>query len=113
MTMTLAEEKVSRPILSMLKDQVAKLDDFPVEIDPEDEMLLFFTTHLGQGANSATMHYYQTGKRIYQSLKRFVDWHFGGFDRVSSFLDFACGYGRVNRFLLQELPAERIWVSDI
>jgi SAM-dependent methyltransferase len=42
-----------------------------------------------------------------------VEWKFKGFDNITGFLDFACGYGRVTRFLIQELPPEHIWVSDI
>ena len=38
---------------------------------------------------------------------------FGSFENVPSFLDFACGYGRFTRFLIQEMPPEKIWVSDI
>jgi hypothetical protein len=29
------------------------------------------------------------------------------------FRDFASGYGRFTRFLVKELPRERVWVSDI
>ena len=32
---------------------------------------------------------------------------------VASLLDFAGGYGRVLRFLLLEVPRERLWHSDI
>jgi trans-aconitate methyltransferase len=51
--------------------------------------------------------------RHYQALDQIVQQAFGGFDGVSSLLDFASGYGRLTRALLQRLPAERIWVSDI
>ena len=46
-------------------------------------------------------------------VRQIVEWGFGGFEKLSSFLDFACGYGRFMRFLVQEMPAERIWASDI
>jgi SAM-dependent methyltransferase len=51
--------------------------------------------------------------RHYQALDQIAQQAFGGFDGVSSLLDFASGYGRLTRALLQRLPAERIWVSDI
>ncbi len=51
--------------------------------------------------------------RHYQALDQIVDQAFGGFDGVSSLLDFASGYGRLTRALLQRIPADRIWVSDI
>jgi SAM-dependent methyltransferase len=57
--------------------------------------------------------YYSLGRRILDTVKQVVDWHFGSFDNVPSFLDFACGYGRFTRFLIQEIPPEQVWVSDI
>ena len=51
--------------------------------------------------------------RHYQALDQIVRQAFGGFDGVTSLLDFASGYGRLTRALLQRMPAERIWVSDI
>lgn len=35
------------------------------------------------------------------------------FDDVDRWLDFGCGYGRVVRFLVGRVPAERIFVSDV
>jgi SAM-dependent methyltransferase len=35
------------------------------------------------------------------------------FDDVDRWLDFGCGYGRVVRFLVRRVPAERVFVSDV
>jgi SAM-dependent methyltransferase len=35
------------------------------------------------------------------------------FDDIERWLDFGCGYGRVVRFLVDRVPAERIFVSDV
>ena len=34
-------------------------------------------------------------------------------ENLDSFLDFAAGFGRLTRFLIQRLPPEKVWVSDI
>lgn len=55
-----------------------------------------------------------------ESTMRFLDAYeqvargvFGGFDTLASVLDFASGYGRLTRALVQKLPKDRIWISDI
>ena len=35
------------------------------------------------------------------------------FDEVERWLDFGCGYGRVIRFLVERVPPERVWASDV
>jgi len=35
------------------------------------------------------------------------------FDEMERWLDFGCGYGRVVRFLVQRIPPERVWASDV
>jgi SAM-dependent methyltransferase len=35
------------------------------------------------------------------------------FDDVARWLDFGCGYGRVTRFLVERVPAERVFVADV
>jgi SAM-dependent methyltransferase len=57
--------------------------------------------------------YYTIGARIYEMVRQIVHWRFGGFGPMESFLDFACGSGRVTRFFLQDLDPIKIWVSDI
>ena len=32
---------------------------------------------------------------------------------VRQWLDFGCGYGRILRFLLEQVPADRVWVTDV
>ncbi|GGA21902.1 class I SAM-dependent methyltransferase [Okeania sp. KiyG1] len=61
----------------------------------------------------ALLRYFSNGKRILDAVKQIVEWHFDGFENISSFLDFASGYGRFSRFLVQEIPAHKIWISDI
>jgi SAM-dependent methyltransferase len=35
------------------------------------------------------------------------------YDDIERWLDFGCGYGRVIRFLVERVPAHRIWASDV
>lgn len=51
--------------------------------------------------------------RHYDAVEQLADQLFGGFGNVGSILDFASGYGRLTRALVQRLSPNRIWVSDI
>jgi SAM-dependent methyltransferase len=86
--------------------------DFVATIHPDDEMHLW---RPGAGGVSKDSHleYLITGRRMVSDLRRIVDWAFGGFGAVGIVLDFASGYGRLTRHLIQEVPADRIWISDI
>ena len=86
---------------------------FNPSIDKKDEMYQDTLTSCKGDAVSAMWHYLDTGKRMRDVIKQIVEWGFGGFDNLSSLMDFACGYGRVTRFLVQDMPAGRIWASDI
>lgn len=86
---------------------------FNSQIHVADEMFLFDLESLRRSAECAAILYLLQGYQILQTLRQVVTWRFGGFQTVRSFLDFASGYGRLTRFLVRELPAERIWVSDI
>jgi len=78
----------------------------------DDEMFAYTLRH-SRDRDQAVRHYMRTGKEVLDGVNQVVKWKFGGFDRLASFLDFACGYGRFTRFLVNRLSAERVWVSDI
>lgn len=61
----------------------------------------------------AAFKFVEAALRRYDAYEQLVSQVFGGFDRLGSVLDFASGYGRLTRILVQKLPREKIWVSDI
>jgi SAM-dependent methyltransferase len=86
---------------------------FVSRIDKRDEMFLF-DLQINKGDRTRTaIGYFTIGSRIFNSIRQLANWQFGGLQNVGAFLDFACGYGRSTRFLIQELPPERVWACDI
>lgn len=84
------------------------------EISPDDEM--FFKAILpgfGNQVNMAYFRYIESALRMFDVYRQLVDALCGGFANVRSVLDFGSGYGRITRSLVQRLPRERIWVTDI
>ena len=107
-------DMVENPVIkALIREQTKFPEDFKLNICEDDEMYLFALGNVKHDRDRALVRYYSLGRRILDTIKQIVDWHFGGFENVPSFLDFACGYGRFTRFLIQEMPPEKIWVSDI
>ena len=105
---------VENPVIkAFIREQAKFPEDFKLNICKDDEMYLFALSNVKDDRERALVRYYATGRRILDTVKQVVAWHFGSFENVPSFLDFACGYGRFTRFLIQEMPPEKIWVSDI
>ncbi|MEG4074059.1 methyltransferase [Microcoleus sp. Pol14C2] len=100
-------------IKAFIQDQAKFPENFKLNICEDDEMYLFSLNNVKDDRDRALVRYYSIGRRILDTVKQVVEWHFGSFENVPSFLDFACGYGRFTRYLIQEIPPERIWVSDI
>ncbi|MFB2981563.1 class I SAM-dependent methyltransferase [Microseira sp. BLCC-F43] len=114
METTLETLKTNPIIQNFIQDRVKFPHKFPTAIHPDDEMYLFSLKNLNGDKQAACIRYYSLGQRIFDAVKQIVEWQFQNFDNnVSSFLDFACGYGRFSRYLLQELSPQQIWVSDI
>lgn len=88
----------------------------PAALNPtiyiEDEIFDHTLGHL-LNRDFALMTYFKHGADIAESIERIITWKFGTSGKVSHFLDFACGYGRSTRFLVQLLAPSNIWVSDI
>ncbi|MDJ0517594.1 MAG: methyltransferase [Trichodesmium sp. MO_231.B1] len=98
---------------TFIQDQTIKPEKINVKIHPQDEMYLYALKNTDGRKDEALLRYFSNGKRILDAVKQIVEWYFDGFENISSFLDFASGYGRFSRFLLQEIPIDKIWVSDI
>jgi SAM-dependent methyltransferase len=79
----------------------------------DDEMLRVLYDRAGQDRPRARSMYMESGHALWQTLRQVVEWRFGEAGLPGKLLDFAGGYGRVTRFLVRDLPPERVWVSDI
>lgn len=62
---------------------------------------------------AATFIYFDSGLKMLYPLGALARWKFGGLSKVGRLLDFASGFGRLTRFLVQEMPPSAIVVSDI
>lgn len=82
-------------------------------VDARDEMFKIFYYGRGESIDLALHLYLESGKHIWRSLRRVLEWHFGRLDRIESLLDFAAGYGRVTRHMARDLGPERVWISEI
>lgn len=61
----------------------------------------------------ASFKFVESTMRLHDAYGQIVDQLFGGYDKLNTVLDFASGYGRLTRALVQKLPADRIHVADI
>ncbi|HST05174.1 MAG TPA: class I SAM-dependent methyltransferase [Chloroflexia bacterium] len=96
----------------LLKGTFGTAGHFNTNVYPSDQMLTFVASVIGN-EEIARGTYFRSGAQLMDIVAQLVEWKFGSFDKVEAFLDFASGYGRLTRFLVQQLPADRIWVSDI
>jgi 2-polyprenyl-3-methyl-5-hydroxy-6-metoxy-1,4-benzoquinol methylase len=79
----------------------------------EADQMFTFIAEASANDEIARAEYLKSGALIMQVVNQLIRWKFGSFDNVIAFLDFASGFGRLTRFLVQELPAERIWIAEI
>lgn len=82
-------------------------------IHDDDEMLRVLYERTGRDRQRARLMYFESGIALWLTLRRVVEWRRGEAGLVARLLDFASGYGRVTRFMVRDVPAERVWVSDI
>lgn len=100
-------------VRAFVRDFVRDPQTFSAEVHPNDEMLLWNRAREGRLSSDPRADYLITGQRMLNDLRRVVRWAGGEFGHIGAMLDFAGGYGRLTRFLVQELPCDRIWISDI
>jgi hypothetical protein len=112
--MTTVPQLEKNPVVqALISDQAKFPQSFQSEILSDDEMFLFNLTNFQGDRDRALIEYYTLGRHVLDAVRQIVNWRFGGWENVSSFLDFASGCGRFIRFLVQEIPKEKIWISDI
>lgn len=105
---------LSKDLATLLNMEVSRQydKDFIFEIDPHDEM---YTN--GTSASAVPVlkkiEYFQTGANILKCLEDVLKDNGHSLKQIDSFLDFACGYGRFTRFLINKLDKKKITVSDI
>jgi SAM-dependent methyltransferase len=87
--------------------------DAITEIHPADEMFNLLRINAGGSPSAGLKKYLETGEALVNELAEIYRDIGYSFDRVGSFLDFACGFGRVTRFLANRLGPQRVTSSDI
>jgi hypothetical protein len=101
------------PLLTtLLRPELGFPRELSLAVHPADEMLLDAVSRCEGDWDRAVATYLYAGLRVSETTRQLVDWRFGE-GRDVDVLDFASGYGRVTRFLLGRLGAERLAVSDL
>ena len=85
---------------------------FIQEIHPNDDVYLYGRNYV-HNDELAKVLYLRYGAWAMQDLSQIVSQYFGNFHKIGRMLEFACGYGRLTRFLVEQMPRERLWVSDV
>jgi SAM-dependent methyltransferase len=86
----------------------ARLD---LAIHPDDQMLLHSLRSFD--VNRAVSQYYSVGLQQYRAAEQVRAALFGRVAPGFAMLDFACGFGRLLRFMALAVPPAQIWASDI
>lgn len=113
MTPAFRSDEASPLVDALLADLRLDRGGVDLTIDERDEMLGFLVEACERDRDRALFTYFRTGASIAGSMLQVLRWRFGDPGRVGRLLDFASGYGRVTRFLVREVPPERVWVSDV
>jgi hypothetical protein len=104
-------DDMSPSVAALLADLDIEPGSLDVAIDDRDEMLTFLVEGMEGDRDRALFTYFHSGLSIADAMLQVLRWRFR--DEPVKVLDFASGYGRVTRFLVRELPPDRLWVSDV
>jgi SAM-dependent methyltransferase len=112
MSLSTDTDATDHAVRTLLQNALGLTAPLNTNIHENDQMFSYSASARGN-TSTARSEYFTSGAQLLKVLEQIVAWKFGSLEKVSSFLDFASGYGRLTRFLVHELPADRIWVSDI
>src|SRR4051794_14073266 len=113
MTLAFRSDETHPRVSALLADLGIAPGTVDLAVDERDEMLGFLVESHGGDRDRALFQYFQSGASIAGSLGQVLRWRFPDPGQTVKLLDFASGYGRVTRFLLREVPPERVWVADV
>ncbi|MBW8875425.1 MAG: class I SAM-dependent methyltransferase [Acidobacteria bacterium] len=101
------------PLITALGFTSGRLAAANLDVHAEDEMLLHYLNLHANDRDQALVLYFDSGRRIWETLATILRWRFGEMPPGFQLLDFASGYGRVTRWAVLDIPPERFWVSDV
>jgi trans-aconitate methyltransferase len=103
-----ASSRLAADYLRLVAPHVA----FDTFVHPSDEMHATLR-QLGLAADAAEFEYLRSGREPLQLLEHVLRRAGTRCAEQASLLEFACGYGRLTRWLVHALPAARVHASDI
>lgn len=98
---------------ALIQNQIKTIDNFNMCIHKDDETFSRLLDMTNSNRELAFLSYFMSGLQIRNTVRQIIHWKFNSFENVPAFLNFTCNYGHFTRFLIQELPPQRVWVSDI
>lgn len=116
MSLAFRPDETSPYVRAFLADRGLERSGLDLAIDERDEMLGFLVGGMEGDRDKALFAYFRSGHSIAGGLLQVLRWRFPpwfGGNTAGRVLDFASGYGRITRFLVREIPPERLWVADV
>ena len=101
------------PLLAALGLSTGRFARANLDVHADDEMLQHYLDLHGGDRDRALVLYFDSGRRIWETMAAVLRWRFGRLGADFRLLDFASGYGRVTRFAVLDLPPEQVWVADL
>ncbi|HEX4961447.1 MAG TPA: class I SAM-dependent methyltransferase [Thermoanaerobaculia bacterium] len=101
------------PLVNALGLAAGRLAAANLDVHAEDEMLLHYLNLHGGNRDQALVLYFDSGRRIWETVAAILRWRFGELPPGFQLLDFASGYGRVTRWAVLDVPPQGLWVSDV
>lgn len=94
-----------------LADSMSVWTGVNAQISADDDIFRFFAAH--PTSLNPVRDYLADGWRTLSELMWLLEVHQLPLAQVSSFMEFASGFGRFTRHLVKRLPAGSLWVSDV
>jgi 2-polyprenyl-3-methyl-5-hydroxy-6-metoxy-1,4-benzoquinol methylase len=82
------------------------------QLHRDDKMLHHCLDHF-ENINFSLSHYLAVATQQYRAVEKIKNCLFANTKKTLRLLDFACGYGRLQRLMCLQAPPECLWASDI